>query len=396
LGVRNRPLVALFCATILSAALLPATAARGAEPAEQAEQADGYTLSLFDGKSLDGWTVTGCEAVVEDGAILIKDGNGLVRTNHRYADFTLDLEWKALRAEKYDSGIYFRAKLPPEGKPWPQRYQANLLQGKEGVVGGLKDSVPSSLIKPGDWNRFRLTVVGSTAAMEINGQPAWKADGIEDAAGYIALQAEVPGGGQFLFRNIQITELGAKSLFNGKDLAGWEGAGSDAALCWAVQEGVLAGLEQKGPWLRSREQHGDFNLRLQYKVKEGGNSGVFIRVPENGNHHGKDAGVEIQLLDDRAERYAKLKPYQFTGSVYAVAPATQHVGKAAGEWNELEINCQGAAYRITHNGVVIVDANTDTHPELAERLAKGYLGFQNHGGGVWLRHIRVGPALGAE
>jgi hypothetical protein len=156
---------------------------------------------------------------------------------------------------------------------------------------------------------------------------------------------------------------------------------------------VLVGLEKKGPWLRSLEQYGDFDLRLQYKVKEGGNSGVYIRVPESGNHHGKGAGVEIQLLDDDAERYAKLKPYQYTGSVYAIAPSTQHVGRPAGEWNELEIQTSGQSYRITHNGVVIVEADTESFPLLEERLRTGYLGLQNHGGGVWLRALRLGPPL---
>jgi len=52
-----------------------------------------------------------------------------------------------------------------------------------------------------------LTVKGATAALKVNGKPAWQTDGIETRRGYIALQAEVPGGGQFLFRNIRITEL---------------------------------------------------------------------------------------------------------------------------------------------------------------------------------------------
>lgn len=380
-----RPATA-FVFVLISLSLLVA-------PLQAADAAEGCTISLFDGQTLDGWQVTGCETVVEEGAILLKSGDGFVRTNHRYDDFVLDLEWKALRAEKYDSGIYLRADLPEEGRPWPRRYQINLLQGKEGMLIGKPETGPKGSIKPGQWNRFRLTVIGSTAAMEINGKPAWKADGLESAAGYIGLQSEVPGGGQFLFRNITVTELGAKSLFNGQDLTGWEGAGGNAADCWAVMDGAIEGLEQKGPWLRSLEPYGDFNLRLDYKVKEGGNSGVYLRVPADGNHHGKDAGVEIQLLDDHAERYANLKDYQFTGSVYAVAPATQHVGKPAGQWNQLEINCQGHGYRITHNGVVIVDADVESYPQLTKRLTKGYIGFQNHGGGVWLKNIRLGPPL---
>jgi hypothetical protein len=58
------------------------------------------------------------------------------------------------------------------------------------------------------WNQFKLTVRGTKAALEINGTPAWEADGLgEPTVGYITLQAEVPGGGQHRFRNIYLTEL---------------------------------------------------------------------------------------------------------------------------------------------------------------------------------------------
>ena len=169
-------------------------------------------VSLFDGKSLDGWKILRCEAEVKDGAILLKSGNGVVHTTKRYGDFILDLEWKALKKEKWDSGIYFRCELPGKtGRPWPKRYQANLLKGQEGNVGGIKGATSKGLVKDGKWNRFKLKVVGSKVELEINGKPAWKSDGIQDAEGYICLQSEVPGGGQFLFRNIRIADLAKKS-----------------------------------------------------------------------------------------------------------------------------------------------------------------------------------------
>ena len=143
-----------------------------------AEAPDQFTTALFDGQTLAGWHVAGCEASVKDGAIAIDAGNGLLRTDARYTDFVLELEWKALRPGRWDSGIYFRAELPPEGVPWPKRYQANLLKGMEGNVGGLEGATSEGLTKPGEWNHFKLSVVGTTAAMEINGQPAWKADGL--------------------------------------------------------------------------------------------------------------------------------------------------------------------------------------------------------------------------
>jgi hypothetical protein len=171
------------------------------------ESADKST-ALFDGKTLDGWTVLKCEAAVDDGDILIVAGNGLVQTEKKYGDFILDFEWKALRDDKWDSGVYFRYDSVPENKPWPDRYQVNLQQGREGNVGNLEGASSEGLVTDGQWNKFKLTVSGTKASLEINGKPAWEADGLEGPEeGFIALQAEVPGGGQYRFRNIYLTEL---------------------------------------------------------------------------------------------------------------------------------------------------------------------------------------------
>ena len=359
----------------------------------QAEESTGVKWSAWNGENLQGWHVTGCKTEVKEGALLLAEGDGFVRSDAKFADFVLELDWRALKAEQYDSGIYIRCDLPPEGKVWPRTYQINLKQGQEGNLLGMPNGSSQGLIQVGKWNHFKLTVVGDKASMEINGKPAWSTAGLKAASGYIGFQAEVPLGGQFEFKNIHITELGYRSLFNGQDLAGWEGAGSDAAACWKVENGLLTCTGKKGPWLRSKEQYGDFNLRLDYQVQAGGNSGVYVRVPADGKHHGEGAGVEIQVLDDKDEKYKNLKPYQYTGSVYAVAPALQHVGRGPGQWNSMEINCQGSQYRITHNGVVIVQADAETFPELKVRNASGFFGLQNHSTEVYFRNLRVGPPL---
>ncbi len=186
-------------------ALLLTTVLLSQAPAARAEEA---FVSLFDGNTLKGWKVLRCDAEVDAGTILLKAGNGVVHTEQRYADFILELEWKALRPDNWDSGIYFRSELPAEGRPWPTRYQANLLKGQEGNVAELNGAISKGLVKTGEWNKFRLTVVGTKAALEINGQPAWEADSLEALDGYICLQSEVAGGGQFRFRNIRIADLG--------------------------------------------------------------------------------------------------------------------------------------------------------------------------------------------
>ncbi|MDB4653126.1 DUF1080 domain-containing protein [Akkermansiaceae bacterium] len=175
-----------------------------------AASADEKRVSLFNGKDLKGWSVLKCEAEVKDGNMFIKSGNGLVQSEKKYQDFVLEYEWKALGEDKWDSGVYFRYNEVPKNRPWPKRYQANLLKGKEGDVGGIKGATSKGLLKDREWNKFKLTVKGSAISLMINGKEAWKGDGLEDLeAGFIAVQAEVPGGGQHLFRNIFITELAA-------------------------------------------------------------------------------------------------------------------------------------------------------------------------------------------
>ena len=170
--------------------------------------APGERVSLFNGKDLTGWTVLKCEATVDNGDILIKDGNGLVQADTKYADFVLEFEWKALAEDSWDSGIYFRYDSVPQNRIWPKKYQANLRKGMEGNVEGLEGATSTGLIKPREWNSFKLTVKGDKAELQINGKDAWKAQGLSDpASGYVAIQAEVPTGGQHRFRNIYITEL---------------------------------------------------------------------------------------------------------------------------------------------------------------------------------------------
>src|SRR3954467_12559195 len=80
-------------------------------------------------------------------------------------------------------------------------------------------------------------------------------------------------------------QSGRHSLFNGRDLTGWVGVGGRAEDCWKVEGDVLTCLPKKGAWLRSDKQYDDFNLRFDYRVQPGANSGIYVRVPADGNHH---------------------------------------------------------------------------------------------------------------
>ena len=116
-------------------------------------------------------------------------------------------------------------------------------------------------------------------------------------------------------------------------------------------------------------------------------------MPEDGNHHGDGSGIEIQILDDSNERYRDIKPYQYTGSLYAIVPAESHVAHEVGQWNSMEIDCQGDSYRVIHNGASIVKADGKSFEELMRRRKEGFLGLQNHSEEVWYRNIRIGQSM---
>lgn len=379
-------------------AMVIAVASLGTRGVNAEEAKTGVTRSLFNGTSLQGWSVENdCDVDVVDGCLRLKAGDGWLRSHHSYRDFELHVEWKALQAANYDAGIYIRSSR--DGKPFPKpSYQVNLLQGKEGNIGTLPGAESTGLVKPGEWNAFDLRVVGDTVSLKINDRPAYSVAGLQQPDGYIGFQVEVPKGGQFLMRNIRIVELDYQPLFNGKDLAGWEGEGGPTESCWSVEDGLLVCSGKKGPWLRSSAEYADFNLRLEYRVSTGGNSGVYVRVPKDGNHHRENAslppaGFEVQVLDDAAPAHLKLKDYQYSASIYDIAGANPRVSRPPGEWNTLEINCRGQRVTTWHYGYMVTDVSSDDSPLLALRSISGFLGLQNHSTVVKFRDIRIGPAV---
>ena len=195
-------------------------------------------------------------------------------------------------------------------------------------------------------------------------------------------------------------EPGFVSIFNGKDLSGWEGPPG-----YAVQDGAIVCLPE-GRNLYTREQYGDFILRFEFKLAPGANNGIGIRAPRTGD--AAFEGMEIQVLDDGAEIYQDLKPWQYHGSVYGVVPASCNAQRAVGQWNSQEIRAEGGRIKVTLNGRVLVEADCakpgapeseappvlDGRPHLGLRRASGHICFCGHGDRVAFRNLRIKP-LGA-
>jgi hypothetical protein len=182
-----------------------------------------------------------------------------------------------------------------------------------------------------------------------------------------------------------------KPLFNGQDLNGWKAIDGPAG-SWHVEDGLLVCSGQGSGWLSTDAQYANFELELEFRVPAGGNSGVFLRAPHEGNP--AYAGMEIQILDDFDAQYANLKPAQYCGSLYDVVAAQPRVTKKAGEWQKMAITCNGNRVKVTLNGTQIVDADLAAHPDkLAThpglKRPSGYVGLQNHSSRLDFRNLRI-------
>jgi len=207
-------------------------------------------------------------------------------------------------------------------------------------------------------------------------------------------------------------ETGFVPIFNGKNLDGWEG---DKETYFAA-DGLLQ-CRQSGKFgggnLRTVKSYENFVLRFEFKMPPEANNGVAIRCAPTAR--ASQEGMEIQLLDDTAPYYwdkLKLKPYQYTGSIYGVVPAARKPGfegpdapakstylNPIGTWNEMQVRAEGTHVTVHLNRVKVVDADVsdwkgdgDTmdhiwHPGLHNLC--GRIGWCGHGYNVQWRNIRV-------
>ena len=187
---------------------------------------------------------------------------------------------------------------------------------------------------------------------------------------------------------------GFTTLFNGKDLTGWKVNEGGKMEKWGVDKGVLYVEGGGAGWLMTEKEYADFELRLEFKIPEKGNSGVALRSPMKGDP--AYVGMEIQLIDDEGWP-GKLETWQHTGSIYNVVPAKKLANKAIGEWNQMKIVAKGRKITVINNREVLVDANLDDyveehgkrHPGILRE--KGHVGFQSYNTRVEFRNIYLKP-----
>jgi hypothetical protein len=206
---------------------------------------------------------------------------------------------------------------------------------------------------------------------------------------------------------------GFVSIFDGKTTTGWRGYNKPAfpASGWDIVDGTLHcinsgnGEAGNGGDIIYDTKLSNFELDLEWKIGEGGNSGIFILAQEIPNEPIYKSSPEMQLLDNDKHPDAKLgvDGNRMAGSLYDLIPAKPQNTKPAGEWNHVHILVYQGTVVYSQNGANVVEYHLWTEDwkkmvanskfkdwEWFVNPAKeGYIGLQDHGSDVWFRNIKL-------
>jgi hypothetical protein len=173
------------------------------------------------------------------------------------------------------------------------------------------------------------------------------------------------------------------SLFNGKDLTGWKGGN------YVVEDGAIV---CKGANLVTEKQYTNYVFEFEFLLPPGGNNGLGIHYPGSGGPSG--AGMELQILDNKHPKYAKLIDSQYHGSLYKLKAAKRGHLKPAGKWNRQKVKVNGPSVKVVLNGVEILDANLDEinkekPKHKGAKRRSGHICFCGHGAPVKFKNITI-------
>jgi len=199
----------------------------------------------------------------------------------------------------------------------------------------------------------------------------------------------------FLITLLALTPLlsakdkGWVTLYNGKDLTGWQTTGNwlpqkDGSLLIKPRKGER-GWQRYSAYLWSKKKYKDFVLHVEYKYPPKGNSGIHFRVGDLKNP--VNTGIEAQVLDS----YGKKKMgHHDHGGIIRTVGASKNMSKKAGEWNTMILTCKGHHLKVQLNGEQIVDIHLDKTP-MKDRPLEGYIGLQDHGepNNLHFRNIKI-------
>jgi hypothetical protein len=195
---------------------------------------------------------------------------------------------------------------------------------------------------------------------------------------------------------------GWKLLFDGKTTDGWRGYKKDKMPDgWKVEDGALARAGGGGD-IVTVDQYDNFEFTLEWKISEGGNSGIMYHVTEEfGAPY--ETGPECQVLDNAKHGDGK-NPLTSAGACYALYPPAKDVTKPVGEWNLVKIVCKGPHVEHWLNGVKLLEYENGSDEWIKKiegskfkawpkfgKCPKGHIDLQDHGNLVWFRNIKIHP-----
>lgn len=423
--MRPKPSLALFLTVSL---LLPCSSLPTAAQRSRGVPNSGFTR-LFNGTDLSGWRLVGGHGpgyIVRNGLLICPaDGGGNLFTEQEYADFILRFEFRLERNGNNGVGI----RSPLEGNPAFDAMEIQILDDDapqhanlqpaqyHGSVYGVVPAKRGALKKPGEWNYEEITAIGRRITVKLNGKVIVDADlnQVSDPG----VLAEHPGlfrekgrigflghGTTVEFRNIWIRDLtkpeqdntppkGFTALFNGRDLTGWKGLVADPptrakmtpdALTaaqqkadermrahWKVQGGILV-FDGKGDNLCTEKDYGDFELVVDWKIKPGGDSGIYLR-----------GSPQVQIWD-RAEGSGGLYNNQKNPS-----NPTRKADNPPGAWNRFRIVMVGERVTVFLNDQLVVrNVVMENYWERDKPIyPTGAIELQNHGDELWFKNLYV-------
>jgi len=423
-------------------------------------------VNLFDTTTLDGWSIVGGNASYEnvDGSIVgtstMNTPNTFLKSDQIYSDFILELEYKV--DPKLNSGIQIRSNSIPsyrngvfhgyqiEIDPSERAWSAGIYdEQRRGWLNTLTNNPKAQkAFKQNEWNKYRIEVIGDTLKTWINGVPAAHLVDDMTSSGHIGLQVhgigqdEEKNGTQVIWKNVRIitedlshysqkmnldpiitqnnlfgkeSEEGWKMLWDGETTNGWRGAKLDdfPESGWEIKEGVLSvlasggGEATAGGDIVTTALYSDFELKLDFKITEGANSGIKYYVDTEINKGaGSSIGLEYQILDDAKHPDAKLGNHEGSrtvASLYDLIQADKNkVVHPIGEWNHARIVSKNNHVEHWLNGrkvleyermspeylQLVKESKYKKWPKFGE-ADQGRILLQDHGDLVSFRNIKI-------
>ncbi|MGZ8557390.1 MAG: 3-keto-disaccharide hydrolase [Chitinophagaceae bacterium] len=359
-------------------------------------QADNGWQKLFNGKNLQGWKQLNGKAKYEVkngqiiGTTVLNEPNSFLVTEEEYGNFILELE--LMVDTSMNSGIQIRSLSTPDYKDGRVHgYQVEVDPAKRAWSGGIYDEArrgwlytlelnpaAKKAFRNNQWNKYRIECIGHTIRPWVNGVAAAHVVDAETAKGFIALQVHSikearQAGKQIRWRNVRIqteelkataydnifvvntlpnhlssqeAKIGYTLLWDGKTTNGWRGAYKEKfpENGWEISNGELSVLKSTGAEANNggdivtQKKFRAFELKFDFKLTEGANSGLKYFVTESENNKGSAIGLEFQVLDDDKHPDAKMgiSGNRTLASLYDLIAADKNEAarKKTGEWNQ--------------------------------------------------------------